>query len=113
VWPLLVAVPPPLLHPLLGIRHRQEPVLVQAFLPEPAVERLHDGVVRRLAGPDEVQHDPVPVRPLVEHPRRELRPAVHPQARGHASLPDHALEDLDHVISGQPEAYLSARLSRL
>ena len=42
-------------HLLLGILQVQEPVLVQALLPEPSVERLDEGVVRGLPGLVEVQ----------------------------------------------------------
>ena len=40
-----VVVLSPQLHPLLGIRDRQEPVLVQAFLPEASIECLHHLIV--------------------------------------------------------------------
>jgi hypothetical protein len=113
VGAILIVVPSPCLHPLLSVRHRQEPGLVRALPPEPAVERLHDGVVRRLGGPDEVQGDTVPVGPLVHHPRGEPRPVVHPRADGHCPFLNEAVQYVHHVIAGQPEAYLSARLSRL
>jgi hypothetical protein len=41
------------------------PVLVQAFVPEVAVETLDVGVLDRLAGPDEVQRDAALVGPDV------------------------------------------------
>jgi hypothetical protein len=33
------------------ILQRHEPVLVQAFLPQPAIDGLHSGVIRRGSGP--------------------------------------------------------------
>ena len=50
-----MVVSAPGFHLLLGILQVQEPVLVQALLPEPSVERLDEGVVRGLPGLVEVQ----------------------------------------------------------
>ena len=62
--PELVVVQPPLLDLLLGVFHRQEPVDVQAFVPERAVERLDRCVIHRFTGSREVQRDPVFIGPL-------------------------------------------------
>ena len=55
VGPLLIVVLPPRLHDLAGIAEAEEPVLVEAFVAQPAVEALAVGVLDRLAGVDEVQ----------------------------------------------------------
>ena len=46
--PVLI-VSTPILHLFAGIRKGQEPMVVQAFCPEAAVERLDEGVVGRFA----------------------------------------------------------------
>jgi len=53
-----------------------EPVLVQAFVTEPAIEALHEGILDRFPRPDELQLHPLPVRPGIQHLARELRPVV-------------------------------------
>lgn len=45
-----VVVPPPSFDLVPRIIQAEEPMLVEAFLPEPAVEGLDIGVVRRLPG---------------------------------------------------------------
>jgi hypothetical protein len=49
MWPNLVVVSTPILHLFAGIRKGQEPVLVQAFRTESAVERFDEGVIGRFA----------------------------------------------------------------
>lgn len=44
-----------------------EPVLVQALLAQPAVERLHRGIVRWCSRPGKVYTDPPVIHPLVQH----------------------------------------------
>ena len=46
-----------------GMRQAREPVLVQALIAEPAIERLDVAVLRRLAGLDQPQRDAARVRP--------------------------------------------------
>src|SRR5882672_12856672 len=47
VWPLLVVVPPPVLDGRPGVDQVPEPVLVEAFLAEAAVETFDVGVLDR------------------------------------------------------------------
>ena len=47
---LRVVLDPPRFDRLPHLLQRREPVLIQALVPEPAVERLGEGVVGRLAG---------------------------------------------------------------
>ena len=54
VGPDLVVVSAPSLQLFAGVGKRQEPVSVQAFGPELAVESFDEAVVRRLTGPGEV-----------------------------------------------------------
>ena len=55
VWSFLVVVSAPILQLFGASARRQEPVGVQAFRPEAAVERLDERIVGRLAGPGEVR----------------------------------------------------------
>ena len=51
----LVIVPSPRVDLAPGIRQRQEPMEVQAFVAEPAIEGLHEGVFGRFSRAREVQ----------------------------------------------------------
>ena len=53
---------------------------VQAFVAQPAVEALDEGVVGRLARPREIERDAVLIRPPVERLRDELRTVAHWEA---------------------------------
>lgn len=66
MWPNLIVVSTPILHLFAGIRKGQEPVLVQAFGSEAAVERLDEGVVGRFTRAREVQGHAFGVGPEVE-----------------------------------------------
>ena len=66
VRPFPIVMSSPGFHLLFRILQGQEPVLVQALLPESPVERLDEGVVRGLAGMAEVRFHPALVGSLVE-----------------------------------------------
>ncbi len=70
----LVVVPSPALYFVSGVLQRHEPVHVQAFVPEAAVERFDVRIVRRCAGAGVIELDFVEVRPGVQRPGDELRP---------------------------------------
>lgn len=76
--PDLVVVSAPSFQLFSRIRKRQEPVSVQARGPEASVEGLDEGVVRRLAGPAEVQGDAMSVGPQAQVPGDELLALVDP-----------------------------------
>lgn len=76
----LIVIPPPSFTLQPGVVQAEEPVGVQIFRPELAVERLSKGVVCRLARPREVQFHPMQPGPQVELLRDELRPVVQPDA---------------------------------
>jgi hypothetical protein len=78
VRPILVVVSEPSLHPFGRIRKRQEPVGVQALTAEAAVERLDEGVVRRLAWPREVERDALGIGPQIEIAADELGALIDP-----------------------------------
>jgi hypothetical protein len=58
------------------VLHRLEPVYVQAFFPEAAVEGFDGRIVRRLATSAEVEDDAIRVGPSVHRRADELRSVV-------------------------------------
>ena len=62
-WPLMVVVVAPVVHDAPDVSEPPEPVLVQAAVPELAVEALHESVLGGLAGLDEVQGRAGPLAP--------------------------------------------------
>jgi hypothetical protein len=65
VRPFFVVIPPPSFDLIPGVIQAEEPVLVEAFLPESAVEGLDIGVVGRLARTGKVQSDLIPIGPEI------------------------------------------------
>ena len=61
VWSNSVVVLPPGLDSLSGFVQAAKPVLIQAFVPQPAIEALDVRVLDRLARLDEVQLHPLRV----------------------------------------------------
>ena len=76
----LVEVRPPRLDLAPGVVQRQEPVCVQAFITQTAVEAFDEGIVGRLARPAEVQRDAVDVGPMVERPTGKFGAIAHWEA---------------------------------
>jgi hypothetical protein len=74
VRPDLVVVFSPELDVLLRVGKVHKPVLIEALVPQPAVEALDVAVLRGLGGANEVQRNPVLERPSIERFRDELRP---------------------------------------
>ncbi|MGY4257696.1 hypothetical protein ACVI1L_004764 [Bradyrhizobium sp. USDA 4516] len=69
-----------ILHFLLGVRKRQEPVGVEAFGPEAAIEGLDERVVGWFAGPREVHRDAALVSPRIKIARHELAALIAPDS---------------------------------
>ena len=76
MWPDLIVVSTPILHFLPGVVKAQEPVRVQTFASEFAVEGFDEAVVRRLSRPREIPHDTFLVSPDVEIAGDKLRSLV-------------------------------------
>ena len=74
--PPRVVVLPPAFNRKSGIVERRKPILVRAFVAEPAVETLDVRVLDRLPGANELQRDAPRVRPLIEDLARKLRPVI-------------------------------------
>jgi hypothetical protein len=68
-----MVVSTPILYFLPGVVKAQEPVRVQTFASELAIEGFDEAVVGRLARPREVQHDTLLVSPDTEIAGDELR----------------------------------------
>ena len=63
VWPNFVVVSTPILQLLPTIFKAQEPVRVHAFLSEPTIESLNEGIIRRFSGTAEVENHATLVGP--------------------------------------------------
>jgi len=75
----LVIEMPPGLDLFPGVLHMKKPVLVEALIPQFAVEALDKGIVRRLSGSDMLQLNAFFSCPLMEEGAGKFRPVVHPE----------------------------------
>ena len=76
VGPVVVVVLPPCIGHQLRLGESGKPMLRETLSPQAAIEGLAHTIVHRLAGPTEVELHLVPVRPVIQRRRRELRPVV-------------------------------------
>jgi hypothetical protein len=106
---LLIVVQTPIFHFSAGIFKRHEPVGVQALCPELAVQALDESIIRRLAGPGEVERDPALIGPQVEIPGNELRALVDPDHPGQPDLAADTFEHIDNIGSPEGEPRLEGR----
>ena len=67
-----LVVLPPIFNDSPGMGEIREPVFVETFVAKRAVEALNEGVLRRLAGLDELQRDAVVVGPGIKGATDEL-----------------------------------------
>ncbi len=103
----MIVVLAPGLDLLSGILQRQEPVLVQALLAQPPVERLDQSVFNGLPGADEVQLYAIEVCSLIQALRLEpfgrlrtsLRSVVNTDAPRQAALCGDPLEDFHNPVA--------------
>jgi hypothetical protein len=77
VGPFFAAIPPPSFDLVLGIIQAKKPVLIEVFLPEPAIKGFEISVIRRLPRPGEIQSDMILISPKIDVFRDELRAVVH------------------------------------
>src|SRR5438034_9902729 len=97
VGPSLVVVDPPFFNDLPGVNKSQEPVLVEALVPQAAVEALDEGVLDGLAGLDEAQTHAAFIGPLIERPASKLGAVVQRDlSRSCPALGDH----IEHIEGG-------------
>ena len=85
--PDFVVVSTPILHFLPCVVKAQEPVRVQAFASELAVEGFDEAIVRGFAWSREIQHDTLLVSPDIEIARDKLRSLVDADRLGVSCAP--------------------------
>jgi len=104
VRPDLVVVSAPSLQLFAGIRKIHEPVGVQAFRPQLAVERLDEAVVGGVPRPGEVQDDIVGIGPEIQIAGDEFAAVVDPDRLRITDLPTDPFQGLNHVLApvGKP-----------
>jgi len=107
VGPIFVIVLPPTFDLVPGIIQAEEPVLVEAFLPEPTVEGLDIGIVCRLPWPGKVQRNVIPISSEIDVLRDKFWPVVHPYRPRPAVILHDPLQDLDHLAASDPLAYVN------
>lgn len=91
--PVAAVVDPPVLDDPAGIGQMQEPMFVEAFVSEPPVGALHEGVLDRLARPNEVKPNAPAVGPLVQRLADHLRPIVQNNLSGQSTRLRQAFQD--------------------
>ena len=96
-----VVVLPPLLDDLSGLIQGGEHLGVQALLAAAAVEALDVAVVRRLAGPDELQLHARGLGPAVQGLAGELRAVVRADDSRAFALGSQPLQHPGHALAGQ------------
>ena len=106
MWPDFVVVSTPILHFLPCVVKAQEPMGVQAFTSELAVEGFDEAVVGRLAWPREVQHDALLVSPDIEIAGDELRPLVDADRLGIADGFADTLQSQHDILASITEAWI-------
>jgi hypothetical protein len=77
VWQYEAVILPPVFDHLLGVFQRQEPVLVQALLPELPIELLDERIICGLSWPAEVELNAIEVGPPIQRLRDEFRSVVY------------------------------------
>ena len=96
--PDLVVVLPPDGDSRSGPVQRLKPVVVQAFVPEVAVEAFDVAVLHESAGLDQDVPDALALRPCHEGPARELRPVVSSYRQQVATKDCSAVQQPGHVV---------------
>jgi hypothetical protein len=107
VGPFFVVIPLPSFDFVTGIVQAEEPVFVEAFLPESAMERLDINVVCRLPRTREVQSDVVPVSLEIDVLRDKLGAVVHPDPPRSSVILHDLLQDRDHLAAAYPLAHVN------
>lgn len=108
----MVVLPPRFDDPA-SVTEPQEPVLVEAFVAEAAIEALADRVLDRLAGIDKAQFDAVLIRPLVQRLAGQFGAVIEHDLGGHPALGGDAGQDLHHAFPGRLVSTSIASASRV
>ena len=96
-----VVVDPPCFDDLAGLVQVGEQMLVEALVPQSAVEALDEAILHRLARCDVVPFDAVLLLPSKDGVRRELGAVVADDHAGAASGLDDAIELADDPVAGE------------
>ncbi len=88
---VLVVVPAPIVQLLPGVFKAHEPVGVQAFRPQFAIERFDERVVGRFCRPAEVQRDVMGIGPQVKIAGDKLRSLINSDRAGIQDQPEKIL----------------------
>jgi len=102
VRPILVVVAAPLGDQHSGVCEVVEVMVVQALVAELAVEALDVGVLRRLAGCDQLQIDPPTIGPSVHRSACELRSLVGADRPGRSPELGDLIEHVRNVAARDP-----------
>jgi len=103
-----VVVSTPFLHFLPGVVKAHEPVGVQTFGSELAIEAFDESVVGRLTGPGEVKRHALRVGPQVEITRDKLGALIHTDRARIAVLPAYPFERRNNVFAAIAEAWINS-----
>src|SRR5829696_9906916 len=107
--PLPVVFDPPRLDGLARLFQRREPVLVETFVSESAVERLDEGVVGWLAGATEDELHAALVAPGIQRFGNELGAIVHAEALRATARGRDPLQERHHMRARQRRPGLHGR----
>jgi hypothetical protein len=75
--PLVVIIKPMIFSDSTGMSYAHEPVQIQAFIPELAVEAFHIGVIDRLPRANEMKLYPALICPCIQSVADKLGTVVH------------------------------------
>src|SRR5262245_31720622 len=99
---VLIVGPPKRVDLLLRVVDGREPMHVQAFFPEPTVERFDGRIVRGPAATAEVEYDAVRVRPPVHRGADELTAVIAVDALRQAPLEAQTRQRRDDIPATEP-----------
>ena len=97
--PVLVVVSAPSGNQDTSLGQARKPMVVQALIPEPAVEALDERILRRFARLDQLELHAMLAGPLVQCLAGKFRPLVCPDRLGIAPETSHLIEHSGHVMS--------------
>ena len=106
---VLVVVPAPIPQLLPGVFKAHEPVGVQAFRPQLAVERFDEGVVGGLFEAAQVQCDAMGTGPQVQIARDELRSLIDADCAGIARFCADSFQGRHHILTAIAEPWTDRR----
>jgi hypothetical protein len=104
-----VVILPPRFNGFPGFCQTREYMCVQALIAKAPVETYDEAIVCRFAWADEVQPDPMLVRPQIKCLARELRPVVHPDNLGALPLEPQGFQPSGDTLAGDGSVRLQAR----